>query len=78
LILYGLIQGYLIKINKYPYKELNTVAASAKTNESTSKALVKNEKNQIPMKWLTGIHNYDKICSSLSNLFIFDFFFLFL
>jgi hypothetical protein len=48
LILFGLIKGYLRKINKYPVSIQN------------SQAGIESSK-----KWLTGIYNYDKICSSL-------------
>lgn len=47
-ILFGLIKGYLKKINKYPIS-----LQEPQTKIDNSK------------KWLTGMHNYDKICSSL-------------
>jgi len=47
-ILFGLIKGYLSKINKYPVS----------LQEPQSKI-------ESSKKWLTGYHNYDKICSAL-------------
>jgi hypothetical protein len=48
LILFGLIRGYLRKINKYPVSIIDTQVGIESSR-----------------KWLTGIYNYDKICSSL-------------
>lgn len=49
LILFGLMKGYLRKVNKYPISLAENLLASNETSK----------------KWLTGNFNYDKICSSL-------------